>query len=195
MIKVTHKKLMPVTGLSLDQQKRYGVRLFSIDHEAGLGRGAEREFSVDEGFTIYLMGVLVEGYKFGAEEAASHATAIFYAMTGSKPVAIWGDEIPENIEQLIQAYPNLIPSAWWGREEMIPNVVMKIHPGKGYEIRFYPPEEDPQDFEYDGDIEEHYKRRWIPSPSKGRRVRGVEATINLTDLLKHYIQGLRTQTS
>lgn len=190
--KFTHKELMPVTGLSLDQEKKYAFRLFGLDEEAGLGRGAEREFTVDEGFIIDITGLLIEGYKLGVEEAVAHALNIFhYIMTGKKPVTFWGDEVPENIEELSQVHPALFPSLWWGRENSIPEVMIKIHPGRGYEVRVYSegyPDEDIQDSEEET---EKFKRRWISLSSKGRRSTGVELTIHLTRRIRNYLKGLQ----
>ena len=75
---LTYPIIEKISGLSLPQLKRCALSLYSDEKSAG-GRDVERQFTLDQGFTLCLMGLLLDGYKFKVGEARMHAEQIFEA--------------------------------------------------------------------------------------------------------------------
>jgi len=76
-MKITYRMLMAISGFSLHQLKRWALKLFGIDPTATKSGGDIREFSDNQGFLLYLQGILVATYRIGVEEAGRYVLRIF----------------------------------------------------------------------------------------------------------------------
>ncbi len=130
--KLTHRKIVSISGLSLDQEKRCSRRLFSIDPEAGQAGGVRREFSLDQAFAICLFGMLIENFGFDINKAEKHARGIYEAIW-----PIVGNDlcIPPKPNQSLR--DSFLPSTYWENPEAkIPDAVIEILPDR-YLFRIY----------------------------------------------------------
>lgn len=68
-MKINYRKLMAISGFSLDQLKRRALKLFGVDPAATQSGGEVREFDEDQSFMVFLMGVLVSTFRIGVSDA------------------------------------------------------------------------------------------------------------------------------
>jgi hypothetical protein len=174
MEKVNYGHLISVSGRSPQQVKRYALAFCGVDPNASGGRGITREYEINDGFYIYLIGVLVADYGMQLGEAQSHIYRI----------------IPELDTR------GLLPSIRWDRRDPVPRIVLRIHPGHVYEYRTYikrTPDETENWDTGDQNVDDPYVARWVPKGKIGDAAPGPVFEVPLTAYLGHYILTLRGQ--
>jgi hypothetical protein len=116
-MKINYRKLMAISGFSLDQLKRWALKLFGVDPAAVQSGGEVREFDEDEGFMVFLMGVLVSTFRIGVSDAVQYVLRIF-----------------SEIEDM-----GFSPEILLREKKFAPYVVLKIYPNGVYDHSAIPP--------------------------------------------------------
>lgn len=68
-MQISYQDMTKITGRSIQQLRRCVLIFLGIDHNTGRQSGICREFSITEGFIIYLMGIIVDECNCKLKEA------------------------------------------------------------------------------------------------------------------------------
>lgn len=186
-IQISYRDLARICERSIPQLRRYALTFFE-NPEATRRSGVAREFSLTDGFAIYLMGVLVNDYGFTLQEARKHLWKILWNVGRDGPEA--------DLEDLYFLGPEM------GLNQVFPvaDVLLRIYPGPPplYEFKVF--EEKPtvgDDWKKGTQTrKEESISYWLPKKAMAEDVvigatLGMIYELPLLAHLKHYFGALR----
>lgn len=186
-IQIGYRDLAKVSGRSIPQLRRYALTFHGINSEAARQSGVAREFSLTEGFAIYLMGVLVNDYGFTLQEAKKHVWKILWNVGRDGPEA--------DLTDLYFLGPEM------GLNQVFPvaDVLLRIYPGPRpvYEFKVFKEQSEPvEDWDkYTQERVEKYTSYWLPKEAMAEDVdtgvtHGMIYEFPVLAHLKHYFGAL-----
>jgi hypothetical protein len=197
-IQVGYRDLLAVSGRSIQQLRRNALTVLGVDPGAARADGVAREFSLNDGFKVYLMGVLVGDYNLKLEEANYLVLRIINEMEAM--------EVAPEREPM-----NLLPSARWMRRDPVPRIVIRVHPNRVCEFRTYERATKEEYLQEERVVDEAMGARimvtwklmdegpcfvrFVPESKFEDTIPGSVYEIELTAHLGHYIAALRSSIS
>jgi hypothetical protein len=188
MEEITYRVLSQATGLTISKLKRCALELYQEEEKKSGGRGLWRSFSLDRGFQLCLLALLVDGYRLKIEDAAELARKLFQAIA-----PVLGNDllVPEDQPALRQSF---LPSTWFENSGEIPNTDLEILPDR-FIFRTFRQRRMVQKDE----IVSRYTERGVPFDE----IAGIEElepetmlgpiyNLPITAILKRYIEIIRT---
>ncbi len=188
-ILLSYQNLLKVTGRSIQQLRRCALVLFGVDSDAARQGGKAREFSLTEGFAIYLAAVLVGDYGLKLSDAKQRVLEILWNVGRDGPEADLTD------------LGFLRPPIGWKLDSPVRGVLLRIYAGPRprlvYEFRVF--KEAPVVVEdwvkYTQERVETYTSYWLPQAAMADEgfgaTPGMIYEIPLTGHLWHFFRSLR----
>jgi hypothetical protein len=186
-ITLSYRDLEPITGRGYQQVVRSAHALYGEAPRTEAGGRPVRTFDLDEGWEVYLMGLLVDS-GMSLEEAQYH---VFWTSN-----------------ELAKA--ELMPSTLWGGAEPLPRIVLRIRPQTHvqrqgarrpifqpvYEWRTYERRSEEVCGRKEVQIDEGpYTASFYPKDRLGAELAGPVFEVELTGHLSAYLRGIQACSS
>jgi hypothetical protein len=139
-LRLTNRFIAKAFGFSLPQVRRWALVVLGIDQAAEKAKGVVREYSLDEGFKIFMLGELIN--RMGFAEAKKHLNNIWphlseYYLLPSMIIDHWDyiDQEPPMVEWVKEGSSSGDGPLSFKTDDSPLDVFLYIRPGPYYEIR------------------------------------------------------------
>lgn len=202
-LRLTNRFIAKAFGFSLPQVRRWALVAFGIDQTADKAKGVVREYSLDEGFKIFMLGELIN--RMGFAEAKKHLNNIWphlpeYYLLPSMIIDNWEymDQGPLMVPWVREGSSSQDSPLSFKTDDSPLDVFLYIHPGPYYEIRSLINICNVEDEENRGRVKESIQTYRVvelrTEPEAKPNLLKPTLVLNIHDRLFEYIRALRMHT-